>query len=214
MSFLYNIPQAGDQLSISQGNILNNFTILGAIAGNASVSSAAINATSGFNWLYLPNNGSTPPVGSSFPAGDIALYASLNATTGQNELYINKRNQATVVQVPATASILSTNSAPAALSVVWTYLPSGLLMKTGGSTGVFSGLTNVTINSGGANGPAFTQLVTVMVCPYSTSVADANFAVRLVAITGANVFQIYISSRTSFGAASGTTGFQYWAFGY
>src|SRR5262245_3975285 len=113
MAFLPLTPQPNDQQSVSQGDILNNFTILGAIAGNANASSASINPTSGFNWIYLPPNGATPPAGAAFTAGNIGLYSAANAISGQNELYINKRNQATVVQVPATASILSVNSAPA-----------------------------------------------------------------------------------------------------
>ena len=128
-SFLPNIPQSTDQLSVSQGNILQNFTILGAIAGNTNASSASINATSGFNWIYLPPQGSTPPLGSAFTAGNIGIYSSANVTSTQNELYISKQNQATTVQIPVTASILSVNSNPGSQSAGWTYLPSGIIMQ-------------------------------------------------------------------------------------
>lgn len=212
MSFLYNIPQAADQLSISQGNILNNFTILGAIAGNASASSASINSTSGFNWLYLPPQGNIPPVGSTFAAGNIALYSALNPTTNINELYINKTNQVTVVQIPATASILSTNSAPTLSNTGWTYLPSGVLLRWGNFTG---GSGTVTITLGGAGIPVFNQILNIQVTPYNTTAGDVNFSSRLVSIISPTQFSVYLSSRTSSGACgAGLGGFMYLITGY
>lgn len=209
MPFLPNIPQSTDQLSISQGNILNNFTILGAIAGNANVSSASINATSGFNWIYLPPQGATPPAGAAFTAGNIGLYSSASALSTQNELFINKRNQATVVQVPATASILSVNSAPAALSQGWTYLPSGLIIKFAGNI-VANGQTNIVFPVG-ANIPAFTTCMTVLVQIADGAAGDVNKAVRLTGV-GAASFDVYGSNRTTTGAAAIT--FTYIAIGY
>ena len=63
MAFLWNIPQPTDQLSVSQGNILNNFTILGAIAGNSIIpnGSASLNNIAGFNFVNLANQGGTVP---------------------------------------------------------------------------------------------------------------------------------------------------------
>src|SRR5438105_15833716 len=112
LAFLSNIPQPTDQLSISQGNILNNFTILGAIAGNTNASSASINATSGFNWIYLPPQGAIPPAGAVFTAPTIELYCASTPTTTKNVLYINKTNQVTLVQIPSTTSTLSVHSSP------------------------------------------------------------------------------------------------------
>ncbi len=140
-TFLPNIPLATDQLSVSQANILNNFSILGAIAGNANPASTSLNATAGFNWIDLPNNGAIPPAGSAFPATDIGLYASVNATTGRNELYINKTNPGpTVVQIPATAFFAAATSG-------WTYMPSGVLMVWGTGTIVAGGTITVNYNS-------------------------------------------------------------------
>lgn len=140
MAFLPNIPQSNDQLSISQGNILNNFTILGAIAGNSNASSASLNTNAGFNWIYLPNQGATPPAGASFPAGENALYSSANAATGRNEIYLNKTIAGpTLTQIPMTAYRTGGTNAGNG----WTYLPSGLKMAWGRST--TGGGTNVTI---------------------------------------------------------------------
>jgi hypothetical protein len=211
MAYLSNIPQANDQLSVSQGNILGNFTALGAIAGNGNPASGSLNATAGFNWLYLPAQLAAPPAGALFPAGDIGLYSFLNAVTTKNELYVNKTNQATVVQIPMTASTLSTTSAPASNAGMWTYLPSGLLLKSGSNAGVLSGLVTVTPTGG----PAFTQILSVIVCPYNpTTTGDLNFSVRLVDINSATTFRVYLSSRTNVGASAGATGFQFLAIGY
>ena len=210
MAFLPNIPLATDQQSTSQANILNNFMLLGAIAGNSNAASSSINSSitnSGFNWIYLPPNSSTPPMGSSFPSGNIALYSALNSVTGQNELYINKQNQSTTVQIPATASTLSVTSAPASGTGCWTYLPSGLLLVTGNGTG--TGLITTTFSG---SIPAFTQILSVVVCPFNGSTSDVNFAVRYVDTPTPSTFRVYISSRTSTGAASG--GFQYFVIGY
>lgn len=131
MAYQYNIPASTDQLSVSQGDIQGNFNVLGAIAGNLNASSASLNSTSGFNWLYLPPQGAIPPASSSFTSGNVALYSANNATTSKNELYINKLNQATVTQIPATASLLSITSAPASNAKAWSYLPSGMIIQAG-----------------------------------------------------------------------------------
>jgi hypothetical protein len=184
MPFLPNIPQSTDQLSVSQGNILTNFSILGAIAGNANPSSSSINAISGFNWLYLPPQASNPPAGATFTAGNIGLYSSntVNSITGQNELYINKRNQATVVQIPATASILSVTSAPALNSNGWTYLPSGILMKWGFVQMNNSGAPFSVAFASGANIPVFQQVFNIQLTQsYNSNTTSQNrvFAVSL-----------------------------------
>jgi len=207
MPFLPNIPQATDQLSISQGNLLNDFTILGSIAGNANASSASINNNSGFNWVYLPPQGSTPPAGSSFTAGNIGIYSANNAISTQNELYVSKQNQVTTVQIPITASILSQNSAPALLTAGWTYLPSGILLKWSANI-TANGQTNISF-PGGA--PVFTTCMTVLVQIADGGAGDVNKAIRLTGV-GAASFDVYGSFRTTTGAAAVT--FTYLAIGY
>jgi hypothetical protein len=129
-TFLPNIPQSTDELSISQGNLLTNFGILGAIAGNSNAASAAINTSgtnSGFNWVYLPNNAAIPPT--TFPSGQVALYGNVNATTMLNELYINKTTASTTAsglkQIPSTAMV------QVSATQGWAYWPCGMLVKWG-----------------------------------------------------------------------------------
>lgn len=203
MPFLPNIPQTTDKLSISQGNILNNFTILGAIAGNSNASSASINASSGFNWINLPAQGATPPAGSSFPSGNVALYSFINATSGRNELYINKTNAAGVVQIPSTASSLGFSS-PVLGSSGYTYLPSGMILKWG--VGSANGSNTISFT-----GQAFTVCLSVQLTVLQAGASDTNLSVRLVAITPTN-FTAWGSPRTTVGSAAVT--FYYLAIGY
>ena len=209
MAFLPNIPLATDQLSVSQGNILNNFNILGAIAGNTNASSASVNAASGFNWLYLPPQGATPPAGAAFTAGNIGLYSATSTVTSQNELYINKQNQATTVQIPSTASILSVNSNPGFLSSGWTYLPSGILLKWAGTANA-NGQTTITFPVA-ANIPAFSVCITVIVQIADGTPGDANSAISLRGVFPTN-FLVFGSNRVTVGAAPVV--FTYLAIGY
>lgn len=180
MPFLPNIPQATDKISVSQGKILNNFTILGAIAGNANFSSASLNANSGFNFIHFATQGTSPPASASFQANVVGLYTFQNANTGQTELYVNKTNQATVVQVPATASILGALSSPGSPSNGWSYLPSGILMKWGFTTGgLLTGNSNTVVTFPvNAFTPVFTQIFTIVVTGYQTT--SGNQLVTLV----------------------------------
>lgn len=186
MPFLPNIPQATDRISVSQGNILNNFSILGAIAGNTNPSSASLNATVGFNFINFATQNATPPASASFPANIVGLYTFKNAITGQTELYVNKTNQATVTQIPMTGSILSSVSAPPSPSSGWSYLPSGILIKWGFTTGgALAGNTTTSINfATSATTPVFTQAFVVIVSGYQTT--SGNQLVTLTTFTNTN----------------------------
>jgi hypothetical protein len=189
MAYLPNIPQSTDQLSISQGNILNNFSFLGAIAGNSiNAPSNSINGSGvGFNWLYLNTQGSIPPAGSGFVAGNVALYSALNSGSGQNELYINRTNPgSSVVQIPLTAynnGTIASSNAPA-----WTYLPSGMLQISGMAT-TSSGTLTITFNTapqGVASFPGFASFVSsIQVTPINNGATFSQGArVKSFSLTG------------------------------
>ena len=197
MAYIYNIPQATDQLSVSQGQILGNFTALGAIAGNASNSSASINSTAGFNWLYLPPQGAIPPAGSAFAAGNVALYSANNASTTFNELYVNKTTSAGVVQIPITAYANGAIAGNTAVS--WTYLPSGMLMIQGQNTTVGGTVTIVfgaTANGGLNSFPGFGSFVSSIT---ATRVDNSGSSTTVVRIRTFSLTQVVI------GLANGST---------
>jgi hypothetical protein len=174
MAYQYNIPLATDQLSKSQSDIQGNFNALGVIAGNGSTASSSLNGTVGFNYVYLASQATTIPA-ITFPAGNIALYSATNPITSKNELYINKTDQATVVQIPATASILSVTSAPALNSAGWTYLPSGILMKWGFVQLTNAGAPQTITYATGATIPIFTQVFNIQLTQaYASNTTSQN----------------------------------------
>lgn len=181
------IPKSTDTLSLSQGDILANFTALGAIAGNTNPASGSLNATSGFNWVYLPSQGSTPPAGSAFPAGDVAMYSFVNATTTRKELYINKTTAAGVLtQIPATAAKVTASAAipGAATSRGWTYLPSGALMVWGdGYTTAGAGFIAV-LYSSVTGFPGFTISGTPLVTRFGAPGSSSAMILTAASITG------------------------------
>lgn len=194
MAFLPNIPLSTDQLSISQGNILNNFNILGAIAGNSNVSSSSINSASGFNWIYLPVNGSIPPSGASFVAGAVGLYGALNSVSSTNELYINKTittgSGTSVAQIASTAASLTNPG--------WSYFPSGVLMKWVFPTVSGAGSNSFTFQTG-ANIPSFIELFSVLLTPQTvglvgqvTSISATTFTINS---SGAGTFYMLAIGR-------------------
>lgn len=213
---LYNgvIPQSTDLLSISQGQILNNFGAIQSLIDTDHVDFASGTATAGQHDRISFTVQTSPPAQNlpnraNWVAGQVGMYSALNAVTNKNELYINKTNQATVTQIPATASVLSVTSAPAALSSGWTYLPSGILLKWAANV-VANGQTVITFPVG-ANIPAFTTCITVLVQIANGGAGDVNQAIRL---TGVNptTFNVYGSNRTTTGATAVT--FTYLAIGY
>jgi hypothetical protein len=205
MAFLPSIPQATDIIANSQSQILNNFTILGAIAGNSNTGSTTINNTAGFNFINLALQGSTVP---SFN-GNNGLWAGTYSVTGKNELWAQYQQGVSQYQYPISASILSNNPTPATQSDGWTYLPSGLIMKWGSSTGT-AGNFIYTMPTG-ANIPVFTQALNVQVCVWETGNLDTNHAIRIINYTPTTI-NLWGSARTT--TATAAVGFSWLAIGY
>jgi hypothetical protein len=214
MAYDYDIPLATDQISVSQNDILQNFTALGVIAGNGQSGSAALApaGTAGLNFVYLPPQASIPPI--VFPAGNVGLYSATNtgvALNQQNELYINRQvynpvSTANVtLQVLATASILgqnyTTNGAGIAGLAGWSYIPSGLLIKWGVNT--WTGSQVFTMDTTDARGNAIPAFSNACMMVYLTifslgSVNDVNQAIALNAFTPTTI-TAYGSNRTTTG---------------
>lgn len=212
------IPQANDFLSISQGQILNNFGAIQSLIQTDHTDFPSGTKTAGQHDRVSFTVQTSPPAQNlpnraNWVAGQVGMYSALNGTTNQNELYINKTNQATVKQIPATASVLSVTSAPGNHITGWTYLPSGILLKWGNSQ-QFSGLLNIQVN-GIANQPDFLGVMSIQVTTEGTNTSDVDRFVRLVStwnIPANNYFQVYASFRTQVGAT--TASCEWLAIGY
>jgi hypothetical protein len=206
MAYNQNIPQATDALAQSQQDILNNFL---ANYNAFNVNHVTFNAGADMGkhkWITLPVQNPSPPI--AFAAGELAMYSFLSPVTSQNEIYINKTNEVTVVQTPSTASILSVASAPGNNVSGWTYLPSGILMKWGSATA--NGDTAIVFPVA-ATIPVFTDVMSMQITTFFNTAIDTNTFVRLSAFTNVG-FNCYGSSRTN--AAAAPASFQYLAIGY
>jgi hypothetical protein len=209
------IPNATDIISQSQSQIQTNFQSIQTL-----IDVDHVDFSNGVNYgkhnkVTFPVQGTAP----TFASGEVGLYNLLpvsSPVTGVDELYINKQNSGAAVQIPMTASILSTNGSPAAFSNGWTYLPSGILLKWGQSTDSSQLVGNSTAARGNvifpvnANIPVFNQVFQVMVVQtWSTNRTSV----------GSNGFSVYSVSTTGFivtwsGSNSSGTGISYLAIGY
>lgn len=118
MAYNPDIPNAGDSISVSQGQIKENFQAL------ASLFDGGVQ-----NFVILPQQGSAPSTG----AQELALYAKSSATTGTTELFMRRPSDGTETEFTASGSS-------------WTRLPSGILLKWG--TGTAIGNTTITFPGG------------------------------------------------------------------
>jgi hypothetical protein len=203
-----NSPAAAQLLSVSQPIIQGNFAILQNIFDINHVDYNSGTNAGKHIYVELPIAAGNPIPPIAFPAAEIVVYAATNATTTVNELYVNKTNQATVVQVPMTASILSTSSNPGLNVSGWTYLPSGILLKWG--SGSANGNTPILFPVA-ANIPVFTNVMSMQLCTAYANTADANLFARLGNFSNTG-FNAYGSQRTS--VTNAAVGFQYLAIGY
>jgi hypothetical protein len=147
MAYQANKPQPGDQLSVSQADLFNNFAAINTFVGVDHYGFGTANAGQhNFNQLAAPAVADATHVG---------IYCAV--LNGKPELYINKA--APAVQVPFTASLKSATG--------WSWLPSGILMKWGNYNAVHNTTTTITF-SVGATIPAFTVSPIVVLTPTST----------------------------------------------
>lgn len=210
MAYNQNIPQPGDQLSQSQADLLANFQALQTLIDVNHEDFASADQGK-HKWVTLTQQSAIPPTGSAFGASEIGLYNAVNSVTSKNELYVKKVNQVTTVQIPATASILSTSSAPIAGSNGWTYLPSGLLLKWGTATTGVAGFQTVAFPVA-ATIPVFNGVISGQVCIYTSNVAsDPNQFVNLVSLT-TTLIGVFGAQRTTITPATVT--FNYLVIGY
>lgn len=196
MPYTYNIPQATDQLSVSQGQILANFTSLGAIAGNANVASSTLNNLAGFNFVSLANQVALDP---TLDATHMAIYAKNSANTGQEEMWIARQTGATGISpIEFTSCLRNSNG--------WTYLPSGIILQWGRS-----------VDQGGAGYPkSLTQnfaitfptacYVVVTQMRANGGSSDTGIAVSLSGTPTTTQFTVYLTQRST----APTVGGQVW----
>lgn len=192
MAYQANKPQPTDVKSQSQADLLGNFQALSPFGNGFADFTVKV---------------ATPAIA----AADTGLYTRNNATTTQNEMYIQKRTNAADVQIPMTASSIS-NAAPVVNMVGWSYLPSGLLIKWGYKQFLaLNANTYVNVDSI-SGGPAFTQIFNVQISPYKSTTTNSISAGLLFPIsswTGTSI-GMWINSTGTIGTDAGV---QYFVIG-
>ena len=221
-TFVYTalVPLANQQKNVSQPIMEENFQAIPELISQDHETFNSPNFGHHKSSTYTDQTGQTPIFN-----GWCGLWAENYSVTSTNEIWFNtyNANPANSLQYPITASILSTNPTKNTPDNNWSYLPSGMILKTGIGTG--NGLVTVTLPNS-ASVPKLTQILNVMVCPYNTTAADNNIAVSLVNVIapltapqpGAPTpggFTVYVSNRTTTGPSVGpANSFQYYVFGW
>lgn len=149
--YLPNIPQATDQLSISQGNILGNFQGIQQLVDVNHEDFASGNAGKHKQVTLTDQSANLPVV---VAGTDIVMYSATEiapfSAIGQ-QIYLKYPSG---IRVPTTATGSTGNSG-------WTYLPSGIKMAWAQlSIAISPGLNTIALNAAlfGANFIAFTTL--------------------------------------------------------
>jgi hypothetical protein len=183
MAYNNNIPQPTDQISVSQGQILDNFE---AISTLIDVNHVGFNLGDQGKHTFVTMVDQTS-VMLPFINSEVGLYNVVDATTSINQLFISYVNSAsTRKQYPISASILSTNASPATNSNGWAYLPSGVLLKWGYQI-IPGGNSAIPIN---AIGPAYTiNVFNVQMTPGNVAAVGSyvrSATTAAINVTGAN----------------------------
>lgn len=126
MAYNNAIPQPNDDISVSQAQILANFS---AISTAFNLNHVNFNATEQGKHAFveMPNQNAVPPV---TIANETGLYCNTSTLTAQPELFFIKQNGTTAPPPLNNANgyeITSSNYT----SPGWTRLPSGILIKWG-----------------------------------------------------------------------------------
>lgn len=145
MAYNPNIPQAADQIAVSQADLLANFTALSTFLNINHVDFASADQGK-HKFVSFPQQGSSPATA----ATEVALFSKVSALTGVPELYF--RNATNGAEYEFTSYENATNG--------WARLPSGVLLKWGNASA--NGATAITFPVAGTN-PVFTAVYSAQV---------------------------------------------------
>lgn len=170
MAYQPNIPQATDQLSKSQGDLLGNFQSIQTTFDFDHVDfNAAGNGS--HNKVTLPIQAPAP----AFILPTLGLYASNFVTTGTNEIFFSNNAGK---QIPFSNS---GNIVVAGITINWMYLPSGFLLKWAGNVNCgLAGNANVIVSITSAGMPDFTAPPTLVLTTIANAAATGTDFVNYV----------------------------------
>ena len=178
MSYNANIPQATDQISQSQPQILANFQALAGIAANT------------LPYLLVGPSQAAPAVDTTH----MAIYSN-TGFGGTQQMFIERQTGAPTPG-PAIIEFTGANFS----TIGWTRFPSGIMIKWGSAniTGIVANGTQNVDLSGVASGPNYnlspTGLLTVYVVGISTN-ASPTLSVGINSITNNNNFIMWYRNK-------------------
>ncbi len=173
------IPQATDQLSVSQIDILNNFGALQTMLDVNHVDFASADAGKHY-FIEFPIQGADQVTA----AAEVGMYSKTSTLSAAPELYIRKQSNGTVIEFTSAA----------AATPGWTRLPSNILHKWLIATSPGAGSSVYTLPVA-ANIPVFSSVFNIQCTPisnitlYVTALTTTTFTVTA---SGAGTFYVFI----------------------
>lgn len=199
MAYQENIPQPTDIQSVSQNDILQNFTTLDTAWDINHVPFDHVDQGK-HNKVHLPNQDAIVPIDPVTSGTETALYSKTSTRTTVTEMFVRPRNSGT--EIPITAKLGATPG--------WAYLPNGLLIKWGASTR--TGAQNVVfVDDGDVLIPRFGTIYSVQLTVSEAGAADTDTAVRVTDISNPLQIGVFASPRITAGNKAVT--FDYLAIG-
>lgn len=174
------IPNANDQLSVSQGQIQTNFQSIMTLIDQDHTDFA--NTAPGKHFrVTLPVQSPAP----SFSGGDIGLYSFLDPISNANQLYFSTTGG---TQIPITAKGSAVING---ITVNYSYFPSGQIVKWGKATTGAGGVVTIQLNGSGVPD---TNAGTVVLSAGAGSASSALYWVTLQSISGSQFSALTFNS--------------------
>lgn len=197
MPYQEDIPRPTDILSVSQNDILQNFTTIDT-AWNINHVPFDVADQGKHNKVHLPNQDAIVPIDPVTTGTETALYSKTSTLTTVTELFVMPRNSGT--EIPITAKLGAATG--------WAYLPNGLLIKWGEVTA--TGDDTFTL-AAGATIPDFAAIYSIQLTVTNPGITDIDHAIRAISYTVPSTIRVYASSRST--VTDATVTFDYFIIG-
>ena len=158
MAYNNNIPQASDQLSQSQADLLANFQAIYNLVGVNHVNFNAVGQGK-HNFVSMPVQGGNPGTNST----ELALYTKTSALTALPEAFFQRESNGSAIEFTSALQAASG----------WTRLPSNILIKWGVAA-ANPGANVITYTGNALPGSTFSNVFSVLLTPVNSS-SQINF---------------------------------------
>lgn len=194
MGYQPNIPQATDQISVSQGDLLGNFQQLdNAFNLNHAALELASGAAGKHIFVEMPNQSASVPV---TIANEVGLYCNTDANSGQPEMFFLKQSGSTAPAALTVAGGYSLTGSNYIANGGYSRLPSGILLLWGTGTGTYAGIP-ITITFPAIATPGFPGFASIYNIQVTNISASNTYSLGVPSLTTTN-FSVSLSNLSSF----------------